>query len=65
MTHGRHAIQDDPRALDGEPVALHLTLSVLTCGVWALTGWPIAAAITRRRRRRDERPATDRVAVLD
>jgi len=28
--------------------ALHLTLSVLTCGIWAVTGWPIAAAMGRK-----------------
>jgi hypothetical protein len=28
---------------------LHLVLSIFTCGMWAITGWPIAAAIGRRR----------------
>lgn len=27
---------------------LHLVLSLLTCGLWAVTGWPIAAARGRR-----------------
>lgn len=27
---------------------LHLILSFLTCGLWAVTGWPIAAAMGRR-----------------
>ncbi|MFD6294531.1 hypothetical protein ACFWFU_06970 [Streptomyces sp. NPDC060235] len=27
---------------------LHLVLSILTCGLWAITGWPIAAAIGRK-----------------
>ncbi|MFB7617840.1 hypothetical protein [Kitasatospora sp. NPDC056181] len=27
---------------------LHLTLSILTCGLWAITGWPIAAAMGRK-----------------
>ncbi|MFJ4845985.1 hypothetical protein [Streptomyces sp. NPDC088733] len=27
---------------------LHLALSICTCGVWAVTGWPIAALIGRR-----------------
>lgn len=29
---------------------LHLILTVCTCGLWALTGWPIAAMIGRRTR---------------
>lgn len=27
---------------------LHLVLSLLTCGLWAVTGWPVAAVIGRR-----------------
>jgi hypothetical protein len=27
---------------------LHLVLSLLTCGLWAVTGWPIAAVLGRR-----------------
>ena len=27
---------------------LHIILSVLTCGIWAITGWPIAAAMGRK-----------------
>ncbi|WP_406338244.1 hypothetical protein OG987_13290 [Streptomyces sp. NBC_01620] len=27
---------------------LHLILSFLTCGIWAITGWPIAAAMGRK-----------------
>ncbi|MET7560586.1 hypothetical protein ABZS95_10315 [Streptomyces sp. NPDC005479] len=27
---------------------LHLILSLLTCGLWAITGWPIAAAMGRK-----------------
>lgn len=29
---------------------LHIVLTILTCGVWAFTGWPIAAAMGRRTR---------------
>jgi hypothetical protein len=29
---------------------LHLALTLLTCGMWAITGWPIAAIIGRRTR---------------
>ncbi|MHA4774746.1 hypothetical protein L1085_009610 [Streptomyces sp. MSC1_001] len=28
---------------------LHLVLTVLTCGLWAITGWPIAAIMGRKR----------------
>lgn len=27
---------------------LHLFLTFLTCGLWAITGWPIAAAMGRK-----------------
>lgn len=27
---------------------LHLVLSLLTCGLWAVTGWPVAAVLGRR-----------------
>ncbi|MFD5058237.1 hypothetical protein [Streptomyces sp. NPDC058394] len=27
---------------------LHIVLSILTCGIWAITGWPIAAAMGRK-----------------
>lgn len=27
---------------------LHLVLSLLTCGLWAVTGWPLAALLGRR-----------------
>ena len=27
---------------------LHLILTLLTCGIWAITGWPIAAAMGRK-----------------
>ncbi|MFE2019873.1 hypothetical protein ACFW9O_17740 [Streptomyces sp. NPDC059499] len=27
---------------------LHIVLSILTCGLWAITGWPIAAALGRK-----------------
>lgn len=27
---------------------LHLVLTLLTCGLWAVTGWPVAAAMGRR-----------------
>lgn len=27
---------------------LHIVLSVLTCGIWAITGWPIAALMGRK-----------------
>lgn len=27
---------------------LHAVLTLLTCGAWAVTGWPIAAAMGRR-----------------
>lgn len=28
---------------------LHLVLTILTCGLWAITGWPIAAAMGRKK----------------
>lgn len=28
---------------------LHLILSICTCGLWAITGWPIAAAMGRKK----------------
>jgi hypothetical protein len=28
---------------------LHLTLTICTCGIWAITGWPIAAAMGRKK----------------
>ncbi|MCI3271010.1 hypothetical protein [Streptomyces cylindrosporus] len=31
---------------------LHLFLSIITCGVWAITGWPIAAAMGRKTKTR-------------
>lgn len=27
---------------------LHIFLSIITCGIWAITGWPIAAALGRK-----------------
>lgn len=27
---------------------LHVVLSILTCGLWAITGWPIATAMGRK-----------------
>ncbi len=27
---------------------LHIVLTILTCGIWAITGWPIAAAMGRK-----------------
>lgn len=27
---------------------LHVVLTVLTCGIWAVTGWPIATAMGRK-----------------
>ncbi|MDQ0943283.1 hypothetical protein QFZ67_004988 [Streptomyces sp. V1I1] len=27
---------------------LHVFLSIITCGLWAITGWPIAAAMGRK-----------------
>lgn len=27
---------------------LHIILTILTCGLWAITGWPIAAAMGRK-----------------
>lgn len=27
---------------------LHIVLSIFTCGLWTITGWPIAAAIGRK-----------------
>lgn len=27
---------------------LHVVLTILTCGIWAITGWPIAAAMGRK-----------------
>lgn len=28
---------------------LHLFLTLITCGVWAITGWPIAAIMGRKK----------------
>ncbi|WP_326742635.1 hypothetical protein [Streptomyces sp. NBC_01768] len=28
--------------------ALHVVLTILTCGLWAITGWPIATAMGRQ-----------------
>lgn len=28
---------------------LHLVLTILTCGMWAFTGWPIAAIMGRKK----------------
>ncbi|MFG2346666.1 hypothetical protein [Streptomyces phaeochromogenes] len=28
---------------------LHVILTLLTCGLWAITGWPIAAAMGRKK----------------
>ena len=28
--------------------ALHVFLSIITCGLWAITGWPIATAMGRK-----------------
>lgn len=27
---------------------LHVFLTIITCGLWAITGWPIAAAMGRK-----------------
>jgi hypothetical protein len=27
---------------------LHVALTIFTCGIWAFTGWPIAAAMGRK-----------------
>lgn len=27
---------------------LHVILTICTCGIWAITGWPIAAAMGRK-----------------
>lgn len=27
---------------------LHVVLTILTCGLWAITGWPIATAMGRK-----------------
>lgn len=32
--------------------ALHLVLTILTGGIWALTGWPIAAMMGRKTKTR-------------
>ncbi|WNI15590.1 hypothetical protein [Actinacidiphila sp. ITFR-21] len=29
---------------------LHIVLSIATCGLWAVTGWPIAAILGRKTR---------------
>lgn len=29
---------------------LHVVLTILTCGLWAFTGWPIAAILGRKTR---------------
>lgn len=28
---------------------LHVVLTILTCGLWAISGWPIAAAMGRKK----------------
>jgi hypothetical protein len=28
---------------------LHLILTICTCGIWAITGWPIAAILGRKK----------------
>ncbi|MEU7074717.1 hypothetical protein AB0B30_32580 [Streptomyces narbonensis] len=35
---------------------LHLVLTLLTCGLWAITGWPIAAILGRKRTVRGPAP---------
>jgi hypothetical protein len=37
------------RARRGANHGLHLVFSLLTCGLWAVTGWPVAAVLGRRR----------------
>jgi hypothetical protein len=43
---------------------LHVTLTVLTAGVWAVTGWPIAALRRRRRERLATAATVERLAYL-
>lgn len=43
---------------------LHLVLSLLTCGVWAVTGWPIAAVLGRRTVTRGPSPDSIPVPVV-
>ncbi|MEU5834499.1 hypothetical protein ABZ820_12615 [Streptomyces diacarni] len=35
---------------------LHLVLTLLTCGIWAITGWPIAAIMGRKTKTRTYAP---------
>lgn len=42
----RHVIRERKSASHG----LHLVLTFLTCGMWAVTGWPIAAIIGKRKK---------------
>lgn len=44
-TVARHQL-DRPARNDER--ALHIALTVLTCGLWAVTGWPARAAWRRR-----------------
>lgn len=43
---------------------LHLVLSLLTCGLWAVTGWPVAAVLGRRTVTRSSDPDTIPVPVV-
>lgn len=36
--------------------SFHLVLTLLTCGLWAITGWPIAAIMGRKRTVRGPQP---------
>ncbi|MFB7191420.1 hypothetical protein ACFCZT_40395 [Streptomyces sp. NPDC056230] len=36
---------------------LHLIITILTCGLWAITGWPIAAMMGRKTKTTTYAPA--------
>ncbi|MFD5504643.1 hypothetical protein ACFWJS_33875 [Streptomyces sp. NPDC127061] len=36
---------------------LHIVLTILTCGLWAITGWPIATAMGRKTKTTTYAPA--------
>jgi hypothetical protein len=43
---------------------LHLVLSLLTCGLWAVTGWPVAAVLGRRKVTRSPEPRRIPVPIV-
>jgi hypothetical protein len=52
---GQYAPQPHPQVVvtkRGANHGLHLVLSILTAGLWAVTGWPIAALMGRKTKTR-------------